>query len=402
MPNTVKVGKIFGIKIYLDFSWFVIFFLVTLNLVVGLLPVFNPDLSNISYWALGIIASVLFFGSIVAHELAHSLVARMDGLSVSEITLFLFGGVADMEKEPRSPRSEFLISIIGPMTSFILGAVCLALAGVSLSSVPFFLTGTNTNPGASNLNPGQTLLAWLGSANIIISLFNLVPGFPLDGGRVLRSILWSMTNSLHKATLIASSLGQVVGWFFLFTGALLVLGLEVPVLGTGFASGLWLAFIGLFLNNAAFQSYQRAVVKDLLREVTVSQLMKRDWISVSPEALVKKVVDHQELAKEEKVYPVTRGRRVYGLFDWHVVKKPLEKGTKVKQVMVPLGQLVTLNPQEKSGEVLEKLGGPNLYLLVLNGTNLVGLVSRKEIARWLQLKAKKSEASSISWLASDS
>jgi Zn-dependent protease len=243
-----RAGKIFGIELHIDSSWIFIFILVTWNLVLGFAAM-HPGWGTGLQFSLAVVASLLFFGSVLAHELSHSLVARARGLPVRRITLFLFGGVSNIEREPPSPKSEFVISVVGPLTSIVLGLVFLALGGTLAGRARLALG--NPSAALSGLGPGATILLWLGSINVTLGVFNLVPGFPLDGGRILRSILWTTMRDLRRATRAASQVGQAVGWIFVFLGLAMVLGVRVPVFGTGVGSGLWIALIGWFLDNAA-------------------------------------------------------------------------------------------------------------------------------------------------------
>jgi len=205
MNGGVHIGRIFGINVRIDWSWIFIFLLVTWSLAIGVFPSWHPEWSLSLSWTVAIAASILFFASILAHELAHSLVAKMRGLPVRRITLFLFGGVSNLEREPPSPKTEFFIAIVGPITSVALGLIFLLMGGLSIGGIQNL--AAEPSEMLSQLNPLTTLLLWLGSVNILIGLFNLVPGFPLDGGRILRSLVWMATGSLRKATRWASGAG---------------------------------------------------------------------------------------------------------------------------------------------------------------------------------------------------
>jgi len=274
----IELGRIFGIRTTIDWSWLLIFFLITWNLASGVFPSIRPDWSPALNWLVSISASLLFFLSVLAHELAHSLVAVAQGLPVRQITLHFFGGVSNIEREPTSPRSEFYISIVGPLTSLVLGVIFFLLGSSGLGR--FSLPSQAPGPNLEQLDPISTLLLWLGPINIILAIFNMVPGFPLDGGRVLRSIFWSITNDLRKATRWATWVGQAIAWLFILAGISMVFGARIPFFGTGAFSGLWLIFIGWFLNNAAVQAYQQVVVKDILEGIPVSRLMRPDTPTV--------------------------------------------------------------------------------------------------------------------------
>ena len=256
----IRIVRIFGITIRVDWSWLIILALVTWNLsrVFGRV---RPDRNAALTWGLSLAAALLFFTSVLVHELAHSLVARWRGIPVDEITLFLFGGVSEIEEQPDTPGGEFLMAILGPVTSVIVGFIFLVLAGmagarVTLQGDPGAVVG-DPEGTLSQLTAMTTLLVWLGSINIILGVFNMVPGFPLDGGRVLRSIVWALTGSLEAATRFASIVGLVIAWAMIAAGALMVFGVSIPFFGSGFVSGLWLGMIGWFLHSAAMRHLRR-------------------------------------------------------------------------------------------------------------------------------------------------
>jgi Zn-dependent protease/CBS domain-containing protein len=387
MRSGFRVARLFGINIYIDWSWIFIFLLVTWQLAAVVFPSLHPD------WGLGLLlgvsifASVLFFVSVLAHELAHSLVAKARGLPVRRIVLFIFGGVANIERDPKTPADEFLIAIVGPITSVALGILFIFMAGINiqagLESPQQFL---------GQLDPWSTLLLWLGPINILLGIFNMVPGFPLDGGRVLRSILWAMTNNLRRATRWATAVGQTVAWLFIITGIAMVFGLEVPFFGTGLMSGLWLAFIGWFLNNAAAQSYQQVVVQDMLEGVTVSRLMREDAPTVEPELPISALVYDHIMGTDEHAFPVLEDERLVGLITLEDVRKvPREEWDeiRVREIMTPSEELDVISPREDATEALQKITRRDVRQLpVVQDGRLVGLLRRRDIMRWLQLQSE--------------
>lgn len=386
--NGFRLGRLFGIKIDVDWSWLLIFILVTWNLTSVFSDV-HPGWGTILNLGTALVASLLFFGSVLAHELAHSLMAIAQGVPVRSITLFLFGGVSNIEREPPSPRAEFLITIVGPLTSIVLGGVFILLSTIGAVS----LGGAMQNPSAAlaDLGPIMTLLLWLGPINILLGVFNLIPGFPLDGGRVLRSILWGATGSLRTATRLASYVGQGVAWLMIIGGIAMVFGAEIPFFGTGLVSGLWLAFIGWFLNNASAQSYRQVVVQNLLEDLPVSAIMRRDPPVVRPDTPVSSLVHESMMGTDEHAFPVMDGARLVGLVCLHDVRgiqRDRWPSTTVAQIMTPREQLVTVGPDEESDEALNKLQkGDHRQLPVLQQEELVGLLRRRDIMRWLQLQA---------------
>src|SRR2546421_274224 len=267
----ITIGRIFGIRIPIDWSWIFIFVLVTWN-VGTVVAHLHPAWGLATIWGVAVVAALLFFASVLAHELAHSLVAKAQGLPVRTITLFLFGGVSNIQREPHSPGAEFVMTIVGPLTSIVLGVIFIVLGGVSAGTL--LHTVIPSMAGLAHLSPLAIILLWLGQINILLGLFNLIPGFPLDGGRVLRSILWAATRNLRAATRWASWVGQAIGWLMIIGGLAMIFGIQIPFFGTGFLGGLWLAFIGWFLTMAALQSYRQVVLEDILEGVPVARLMR--------------------------------------------------------------------------------------------------------------------------------
>ena len=261
MQPQIKLGRIFGIEIGLHFSWIGIALLIVFSLA-GHFRETNPQWGNRVVFITAIATGVLFFAAIIAHELAHSLVAKSRGLSVKSITLFALGGVSQIEKDAEDAKTEFLVAIVGPMTSFIIGAILLALS-TALGGAPMSTANT----------PVLAMMVWLGYINVALAVFNLVPGFPLDGGRVLRSIAWWITKDAARSTRIAARAGQTIAIFFIAIGVYRFFG------GAGFA-GLWIAIIGWFLLDAAGASYAQVEINQRLRGVRVGDIMSRDCPTV--------------------------------------------------------------------------------------------------------------------------
>lgn len=389
MREGIYVGKIFGIAIHVDWSWFFIFLIVTWSLAASIFPSWHPDWSQAVTWTTAVATSLLFFISILLHELSHSLVAKARGLSVRRITLFLFGGVSNIEREPPSPGTEFLMAIVGPITSFVLGVGFMLLGSLTAGGIG----GAMAEPAEviSRLDPISTLLLWLGVVNIVLAIFNLIPGFPLDGGRVLRSLLWKATDNLHKATRWASRVGQLVAWIFIISGIAMIFGAQIPVLGTGLLNGLWLAFIGWFLNNAAIASYRQVVISDLLEDVSVERLMRSDIAIVPPDLPVSDLVYKWIMGTDERAFPVVDSARMIGLVCLEDARKiPREEWetTTVSEIMTRADQLDVVTPQEDAGKALEKLTRRDVRQMpVLHNGNLVGLLRRRDIIKWLQLQS---------------
>ncbi len=341
-------------------------------------------------WGMALLAAVLFFLSVLAHELAHSLVARAQGVPVKNIKLFMFGGVSNIQKEPASPINELLVAIVGPLTSFILGGLFLLLGtgGIALNNVAV----TNMNQMLSQLGPANTIFLWLGSINILVGLFNLIPGFPLDGGRVVRSIFWGITNNLKKATRWASWLGQGVAWLLIFAGMSMLFGAQIPFLGSGFINGLWLVFIGWFLQNAAVQSYLRVVIQDILEDVPVKRLMNPNVPTAPADISVEDFVDNYLMQSDERAFIVFDQDRMLGLITIEDVRKlsaESRKSTLVRDVMTPSEKMVVVAPEEDVTDAFDRLQTKDIRQLpVVAGNKIVGLLRRKDIIRWLQFQSQ--------------
>ncbi|HBY94417.1 MAG: site-2 protease family protein [Ardenticatenaceae bacterium] len=389
MRGGFRIGRLFGINIGIDWSWLLIFLLVTWNLATvfsQVHPAWGPALN----WGIAAVAAILFFASVLAHELAHSLVAKAQGLPVRNITLFLFGGVSNIEREPPSPGAEFLITVVGPITSIVLGVLFIIAANLSAGGLQRAMI--NPQRALAGLDPLTTLLLWLGPINILVGIFNLIPGFPLDGGRLLRSILWAITNNLRRATRWASYVGQAIAWLMIIAGIAMVFGVRIPFFGTGVIGGLWLAFIGWFLNNAAVQSYQQVVVQDVLEGVPVARLMRADVPTVPPEIPVSALVYDHVMGTDERAFPVLDGDRLVGLVtleDVREVPRDQWDTTSVGQIMTRADQLVVVSPQEDAGAALNKLMQRDVRQVpVMENNHLVGIMRRRDIMRWLQMHSE--------------
>ncbi|MGH9751258.1 MAG: site-2 protease family protein [Blastocatellia bacterium] len=389
MNRGMHIGRIFGININIDGSWIFIFLLVTWSLASGLLPVWHPEWSAGMRWVVALAASLLFFVSILLHELSHSLVAKAYGLPVRRITLFLFGGVSNIEREPPTPKIEFLMAVVGPITSILLGMIFLALAAFGAAGSNAELSDPQS--AISRFGPVTTLLLWLGPINIILGLFNMIPGYPLDGGRILRAGLWSVTKDLRKATAWAAGAGRLVGWLFITAGIAMAFGAQLPFFGTGLINGLWLIFIGWFLNSAAQSSYQQTVIHDLLEDVPVFRLMRHDVPTVTPTLPVSHLVHDYVMGTDERAFPVMEGDRLVGLVcleDIRKVPRDAWDSTSVGEIMTAANQLAVVNASEDAGEALEKLTRRDVRQApVVENGRLVGLLRRRDILRWLELQS---------------
>ena len=385
MRSGIYIGKLFGIKIFIDWSWIFIFLLVTWSLAAGVFPSLHPDWGTGMLVGLGLVASILFFASVLAHEFAHSFVARARGMPVRRITLFIFGGVSNIEKEPQSPGNEFWMALVGPLTSLALGILFLGIGFANENgTLPYTLQGMR------QMDPIATLFFWLGPINLILTAFNMMPGFPLDGGRVLRSILWKISGSMRSATRWASALGQAIAWAFIVAGIAMAFGVQIPFFGTGLINGIWLAFIGWFLNNAAVQSYRQVVIDDILEGIQVNRLMHRSVPTVSPDLMVSQFVDEYVMGHGEQSFPVLLGDQLVGMIsvqDVRKVARPQWESVSIKEIMTPRAKLEVINPEEDAAEALHKLSERDIRQVpVVESGHLVGLLRRQDIIRWLQLQ----------------
>ena len=387
MRSGFKVGRIFGIEIDIDGSWLFIFFLISWELGTAFSQL-HPEWGGGLAWGIAIATALLFFVSVLLHELAHSLVGQSQGVPVHSITLFLFGGVSDIQREPPSPKAEFLIAIVGPVTSFIIGAILYLLAGVSAGPID---TMTGSSVAMAGLSPLSTMLLWLGSINILLAVFNLIPGFPLDGGRVLRSILWAITGNLRRATRWASGVGQVIAWLFIFAGITMVFGAQIPFLGSGLISGLWLAFIGWFLNSAALQSYRQVVVHDVLHGVPVARIMRSNPPTVPSNTSITSLVYDYVMGTDDSAFPVIDNGQLMGIVtlkDIRSVGRDNWDTQKVNQIMTPINKLVVASPDDDAADDLDKLAKQDVHQLpVVRDGKLVGLLRQSDILKWLHLQS---------------
>jgi Zn-dependent protease/CBS domain-containing protein len=381
-----RLGKAFGIDIRVDWSWVFIFVLMTWNLC-AVFADWHPRWPVVERGLVAIAASLLFFACVVLHELAHSAMAARYGMSVRSITLFLFGGVSNIEHEPPSAPAEFWTAIAGPLASLALGGMFLCCGAAAIRG-PMRDTG-NLQSAVSLLGPVATLFLWLGPINMMIGIFNLVPAFPLDGGRVLRSVLWGWSGQLGAATRRASAISQAIGWGFIMLGIAMSFGLHVPFLGTGLVAGLWLAFIGWFVRGAAAQATGRLAIDEALVGHVVAEVMRRDAQSVSPDLPLTTFVHEHLIRGDQRALPVILGGHLLGLVssaDIRAVPASEWPWTRVSSVMRPEVLLAVTSPQEPLSVAFDRLVHQDIAQMpVLDEGQLVGMLRRRDIARWLEL-----------------
>lgn len=371
LEGGLPLGRYFGIPVRLHWSWFIIFVLVTWILGASYFPTQYPDWSLATYWIVGAITSLLFFASVLAHELAHSVVAQAEGMKVKSITLFVFGGVSQIGEEPGRPGIEFRMALVGPLTSLVLGGLFWGI---------FFAT-------ANIAEQVSAVAFWLGYINIALALFNLIPGFPLDGGRVLRSILWWRSGNVRRATRIASSIGRALGLLFIFGGIALIFLNQAYWL-----NGVWIALIGWFLENAAVGSYRQVALQDMLRGHTVSEVMTRDCQTISPTTTVEDTVRNYILNSARRCFPVVEGGQVLGLVTLHNVKGiPQElwpKKTAV-EVMTPFEKVKSVRPNDDLSTTMQLLADDSVNQLpVVEDHTIVGVVARDSLLSFIHVRAE--------------
>jgi Zn-dependent protease len=387
--NGMRLGSVAGIEIRVDWSLLVIFTLIAFSLASGLFPAWHPDWGPALAWTTALGAAVLFFASVLVHELSHALVGRKFGVPIRRITLFMFGGMAHMEDEPPTWRAEFAMAIVGPLTSLLLGAGFLLLAEIQAG--PLDIDPAQPQAAFAGLGPVATLLMWLGPVNIVLGLFNLVPGFPLDGGRVLRAVIWGFTGDLLRATRLASRAGQAFAWMLMAAGLAVMLGLRVPLVGGGFVNGLWLAFIGWFLQNVAVLSYRQLLVRESLDDLPVRRLMQTRFTRVGPEMPLQTLVDEHLMPSGERAFPVEQEGRLAGLVTLPDLQKCDTRDwprTPVAAVMTPAARLATIGPEHDAAEALALITRRDVAQLpVVRDGELLGLLRRKDILKWLSVHA---------------
>jgi Zn-dependent protease/CBS domain-containing protein len=365
------IGRIFGISIRLHYSWFVIFALVIWALSADYFPIVYPHWNIGISISAGVITSLLFFMSLLAHELMHSLVAQHYGIPVKAITLFIFGGVAQITEEPHEARTEFRIAVAGPLTSIFLGGI-------------FWLLWYLLPPALDVIAAVSFWLAWI---NILLAVFNLVPGFPLDGGRVLRSIIWWRTRNLLRATKIASNIGRAIGFIFIFGGVWLVFK-------GNWSSGIWMGLIGWFLASAAANSYHQMVMQQVLEGHDVSEIVSSDCISVGPDLPIERLVNEYIRPTGRRCFVVVREGITLGLVTLQEVKGVLQDMRSrivVAQIMKPIDKLKRVTPDEDLSTVLNILTQENLnHVPVMVDGQMVGMVTRENLLNFVSRHERKS------------
>ncbi|MFW6102046.1 MAG: CBS domain-containing protein [Chloroflexota bacterium] len=364
MKSSWRLMRIAGIDIGIHYTWILIFLLLSWSLAQWFFPQWYPGWDTVTYWITGVVAALLLFGSVLIHELAHSLVARARGMTVNSITLFIFGGVSNLEEEPEKPKIELAMSIVGPLAS-------LALAGIFWGLLQ--LVGDQQSPLAATF-------AYLALINALLAGFNLLPGFPLDGGRVLRSILWYRTGSLVKATNIAATVGRFMGWGLIAFGLFQIFA--------GNLGGIWFAFIGWFLSSSADASRREITLREQLSGVRVKDIMTTNPEGIDPDTTVAELVSNVFRKQHGRAVPVCKNDQVLGIVTVTDVKGlPQEKWeeTAVKEIMTR-EPLYSVTPEDDLNTALRLITKHDInQILILQNDKCSGLVSRSDILSHLQL-----------------
>jgi Zn-dependent protease len=357
--STIPLGRIFGIPIGVDYSWFLIFVLLTWSLATSYFPAQFKDWPALQYWIVAAVTVILMFASVLLHELGHSVVALRYKIPVRSIRLLIFGGIAEIGAEPPSATAEFWIAIAGPITSFALGI----LFGLLVPLVGAF-------------KPVLATAEYLAYINTALAVFNLIPGFPLDGGRVFRALLWGITHNIRRATLIAANVGRLIAYLFI------IIGVWQLFIGN-FGDGLWIAFIGWFLENAASSQIHQQTIHDLLAGRHVTDAMRRDFTSIGPDTTLEQLVNEHILGGGRRSLVIKENDRVVGLLTLHSIKAipPADwPTTKASAVMIPVEKLKTIQPDAQLGDALGEMDRDGVNQLpVMAGDQIQGVLSREDV-----------------------
>jgi Zn-dependent protease len=375
--GSFKIGRIFGIDIGVHWSWVFILLIVTWSFATGVLEHYYPGWSASARWGVGALISVIFFVSILLHELSHSVVANRAGLPVQNITLFVFGGVSNLTREPDSPGLEFRIAVVGPLTSLALGA--LFAAGWAVF-VPF-------NAAVAGIS------AYLALINVSLGVFNMLPGFPLDGGRVFRSIVWARNHDRLRATHTASTLGQWIAY------GVMGIGVVYTFFG-GLFSGIWFLLIGFFLRNASAASYEQLLIESTLSHINVRDMTRTDVNAVDPQMSIEQLVHERILRSDARCFAVMAAGELAGLVtltDVRKVPRDAWATTSVYRAMTPASALHVVSPDETLTDVLRLMARYDVNQLpVMRGHDLIGIVTRGDIMRYIHVREDLGEAAAAS------
>jgi Zn-dependent protease/predicted transcriptional regulator len=365
----IQLFSLLGFPVRLDLSWIFIAILLTWTLGVGVFPSLFEDLTAVTYWLMAVAGMLGLFLSIIVHEFAHSVVARRQGMPMHGITLFIFGGVAEMQEAPPSPEAEFKMAIAGPIASVAIAAGCLALgAGGGALGWPVAITG---------------VLTYLATINAVLVVFNAIPAFPLDGGRVLRSFLWRWKDDVRWATRVVSTMGSAFGL------VLIVVGIA-HIVGGYFVSGIWWALIGMFIRSAAQTSYRQLLIRQALEGEQVARFMSTNPITAPADASLRELVEDYVYRHHHKMYPVIANGKLLGCVTTREVMRVGKDSwdrTRVRDVLEPCAPENTAAPHDPIKGALTKMrGGETSRLMVVEEGRLVGIISLKDVLKFIALK----------------
>jgi Zn-dependent protease len=364
--DSITLGRIAGVRFGVNWSWLVVFALIVWTWATGVFPETNPGYSQSTYVAMAIVAAILFFGSLLAHELGHALEAKREGMEIEGITLWLFGGVAKFKGQFPSAGAEFRIAIAGPLVSLVLGLAFVLVAW--LAGLP---------------EVADAVSAWLGYINLSLLVFNLLPALPLDGGRIFRSALWALRNDFNWATRIAAAVGRGFGYLFIAGGVAMLIF-------QGTFSGAWLAFLGWFLLMAATSEDRVTLSRQALRGLRVGDLAVRDPVTARPDLTIGEFMDDIVWKTRHTTYPVTDNGHALGLLPFRCVaevpRSEWERRT-VRECMVPADQVPVVSADEDLANAAAELAESDLHrALVVDGDRFVGLLSASDVARALEIR----------------
>ncbi|OHW63266.1 putative zinc metalloprotease Rip3 [Andreesenia angusta] len=368
MKNSITIGKVKGIDIEINISWLVVFGLVTFTLAMSFFPANYPEWSSFARWSLAAIMAIALFGSVLLHELSHSVVSIGLGIDVKKITLFIFGGVAQIEREPDDPVKELKIAIAGPMMSLAIAITTLVASRLlSLVEAPEFVT---------------VPITYIANVNLILAFFNMIPAFPLDGGRVLRAAIWKAKGDIEVATRIASAAGGVFGYLIIFLGIFLALTGNI-------VNGIWFVFIGWFINQASQSSYQNLIVNDIFGKIKVRKFMSENPVTVNSSISIKDMVEDYIYKYKYSSFPVKSRDRVIGIVNIERIKSTQRDSweyTDVEAVTEKLNESLVVSPEDSVAEAMNKIFRNEIgRVLVMDGDTLVGIVSRTDILNHIRI-----------------
>jgi Zn-dependent protease/predicted transcriptional regulator len=371
---SVKLGRIMGIPVRIHYTLWFVFILIAWSLAYGYMPSQYPGLSVATYWAIGITSAVILFASVLVHELSHSYIAKKNGLPIGRITLFFFGGVSEMTEEPQDPGLEVRMAAAGPLMSFLIAGV---LGGVwylgGLAKVPVAVTAT---------------LGYGALINAVLGAFNLLPAFPLDGGRVFRGSVWKRSKNLIGATRTATRVSEGIS-------LLMMVGGFVAIIFGDFVSGIWIIFLGWFIRSGAETSLRQTLVGETLAGVAVGDIMTQDVLTVPGNITVQQLVHEYFLVHPHGGYPVVEGKQVLGIVTMQCVRsvsKEKRDTVTVKEAMIPCEKAVSVKPSVSALEAMNIMARQNVgRVLVLDGPQLLGIVTRGDLMRTIRTRQELRE-----------